>query len=1079
MPLEFQTVDVKFTQGQDTRTQKKLRVAGKWDKLLNYSLSENNTPLRRDGVSAVVPTANANGLATYGTQLITINGGSVATVSTAPTTPIANPVTGRLGYVNVSKTEVRRSVGMQDLPDCASGGGFTMYCWQEKSTLNVVTGIGFTLVDETTGAKVIDTVTVGGTLLPRCIYNQGAFFLFFMAGTSLFCSVIQVSAPTTIGAAVALITSANLKIAPYDVCAFGSPSGGATAACMVSYGWTDGATSIRTIRVQQTAGVPAIGAGPTNLFTEAQLPNATITGICCAAYSEQIHAATFVTSTGAAAMAGLAGRVIVTSWATSTAAVQINNAAAATTSACHVAACINDGYNSTVSLQVFWDRVSEWGTNAFNPLKTVVLDIALAANGVAVTTVLNSATFGAGSLSRGPQGPFIGGKPFNSGGTVFLPVYIYENYNGRGTVASNPRTLSTQNTFFVMEFQSSTTLATQLNVVAKALYGTYGLASVEGSTPLIGTPCSTPLIGSGSYAIAVGEVTRLELSGVINVTQAGIVRLTLTPQLASLTTPPVTASLGETTYIAGGSLSDYDGSVITEHGFPTFPEGCGFVAGGGGSGTMDAGVHQVVAIYEWVDAAGQLHQSAPSLPVSVTTVATGSIALTVPTLLLSEKGGAPNILTNVSIVAYCTTAGGLTFFRSNRVAGVYAVTANSLAVKDVTITIDSPDATLAANEPLYTQPNIPSTLANIAPGPTKFVWVAQNRLWFDIADQPNFFGFSQEYINNVGLQFNPSLTDSLPTESGGFAAGAALDEKVIVFGRNRIYAKYGNGPTPSGGFSSYSRPLDVQSDVGCSDPLSVLDQGPGGIIFKAQNGWHVLGRDLSVKYIGAGVSSYDAQRVTSAVLLLDRKEARFTLSTGVTLVYSTLVGEWSVFMYGSNTEAGAIVSSAVWWQTLGFYTWVGVSSGLNSDVPGLAFDTIGASAPSVFTMQARTTFLKLGTLEGFQRVKKMYLTATASSLTTLDSTFGLTVYFDDSYTGVGYAVTNFNTNVLGASSPSAETVDFRHTITTLQKCKSIAFQFNESATSTSKTALSGIQALALEIGVKPGVKRLPAAQTVG
>jgi hypothetical protein len=1075
MSVEFQTVDVKFVQGQDTRTQQKLRVAGKWDKLINYSLSENNTPLLRDGVQPVVATANANGLATYGTQLITINGGAVASVSTAVSPTVAKAINGRLGYVSVSKTEVKRSTGMQDSMDCASGGGFTLYVWREKTVTNTDNGLKCTLVDETTGAHLLDSAAVAaagfGFSCPRCVYAGGAFFIFFSAPAGgLFCWTILTSSPTQLSGGVFLINDARFGLANFDCCAFGTGS-----SAMVSYSWNDaaaGTPTIRTIRVDQAAGVPSIGLGPTDLFLKIPLPFATITGIACAAYSDGTHAATFVTSTGAAAMAGLAGAVIGTAWTVTKAATQLDAAVAATTSPVHVTAVINDNYASTVSLQVFWDRVSEWGTNAFSPLKTVVVTTALAVNTVAVTTITNSSTFGAGSTSRGPQGPFIGGKAFNSSGNIYLPLYVYGNYNGRGITTANPRTLNTQNTFFVAEFLSSSAFSTQINVVAKALYGTYGLASVEGSTPTITTPCSVPATASGTYAIAIGEVTRLELSGVVNVSQTGVVRLTLTPQLASRTTPPVAAELGETTYLAGGSLTDYDGSAITEHGFPLFPEGCGFSTGGGGSGTMDAGVHQVVAIYEWVDAAGQLHQSAPSLPLSVTTVATDSIVLTVPTLLLSQKGSGTPFISSINIIAYVTTAGGLTFFRSNRVAGVYAVTQNIITAKDVNITIDSPDTTLAANEPLYTQPNNPSTLANIAPGPTSFVWAAQNRLWFDIADMPGFFGFSQEYINNVGLQFNPALNDSLPTESGGFVAGAALDEKVIIFGRNRIYAKYGTGPNPSGSFNNYSRALDIQSDVGCSDPLSVLDQGPGGIIFKAKNGWHLLGRDLSVKYIGAGVSTYDAQRVTSAVLLLDRKEARFTLANGVTLVYSTLLGEWSVFVYGSGTSTGAIVSSAVWWSTLGFYTWVSVSSGLNSDVPGLTADIIGTGSSTPFSTVGRTAFLKLGALEGFQRVRKLYMTA-VSPPGGPDTDLAMIVYFDDSYTGQKYTFT-ISTSTLFASAPSAECVDFRHEIELLQKCKSIAFQFSDQS-----LGLSGFQALALEVGVKKGVKRLPAAQTVG
>ncbi len=319
-------------------------------------------------------------------------------------------------------------------------------------------------------------------------------------------------------------------------------------------------------------------------------------------------------------MAGLAGINTDSALAVITAATQISNAVAATTSPVHVTACVNDNFGN--GLQVFWDRESEWSTNAFSPLATVVLDTFLTAL-IAAQSFTSTATFGAGVTARGPQGPFIAGKAFNRSGSVFLPVFVASTYNSLSSTASNPRTANTQNTYFVME--APTTGAQTGVVVAKALYGSYGVATINGNPPAVSTPCSTPAVATGEYFQVATELTQLVITNGINISPTGLVRLNLVP---NVTLPFTRTQLGETTYMAGGQLTTFDGAQVVEHGFPLFPEGIAGTAGGGGS--MTDGVHQVVAIYEWVDNAGQRHQSAPSFPVSVT-VATGANTGTIAT----------------------------------------------------------------------------------------------------------------------------------------------------------------------------------------------------------------------------------------------------------------------------------------------------------------------------------------------------------------------------------------------------------------------------------------------------------------
>lgn len=1085
--LDFRVVPIAFTQGQDTKTQAKLVIPGKWQELVNLSLSEDGTPQRRDGSRVIVAGVTGNGLARNKDQLLTIDGGTVKSLSLAGTDAV-NTVAGRAGYVKMEKESVFNSGNTQQAMDCATSGELTCYVWRDILANNTPTGVSVMLVDETTGAHLIPATSMKTSITafcPRVVYASGAFFIFYMQGTSLFARTILTTAPTVLNAEVALITSASLPTSTsFDVCQFGL-----TSTVMVSYPWGDGVTSIRTIRVNQALGVPAIGLGPTNLITNAQLPFGNIRGIACAAYSDGTHAGTFVLGSGATAMAGMAGVVIGTNWTVTTAATQIDPTTGATAGACHITACAYDtGVNP--GMFVAWDQESEWGANSLNPLETTVLSTAL---GVAVGPSFStfSATFGAGVTLRGPQGPFIAGKAFVNSGTAYLPVFVGSTWSSLSSAASNPRTANTQGTLFLLEY-GGIALAT-LVPVAKALYGVYGFGNAN-STPFVGTPCSVMSPASGEFALLCGELALLTISGGLNVSLTGASRINMTPNISK---PLQSTEMGGVTYLAGGNLVSFDGTSVVEHGFPLFPEGVACTGGGAGTGSMTDGVHQVVAVYEWTDAAGRRHQSSPCLAVSVTVNSgganTGSIAVQVPTLLLSQKTG-------VVIACYVTTVGGTVFYRSLISGSSFGTVANSTAVTNVTVTITSSDAILAGNETLYTQPDQGgSTLPNDAPPPCKALCASQNRLWLLPSDNALEYRFSQALLNGFGLQFSGLYGDTtlgglVPSDSGGTVAIAPLDEKTIIFCDRKLYVVFGGLPDSSGANNTLSGPEEIPSPVGCSDALSVV-RIPNGLMFKSSTGWYLLERDLSVAYIGDGVSAYDAYVVHSATVMGDRQEIRFevlpssTSATGVTLVYSYLSelrrvgdegGQWSVFKRGSNLASPVAAKDALWYPPLAQYVWLCPSTatpagGLFADVPGALSDFANTASESVIPTRGVTAWLRPATLNGFQRVRRLYLSGTGVSSNT---SLVIAVDYDDvpgQMAPGAYSVTvNIDSTTVGLVVNGI--IDIRHKLHR-QKCKSVQFTFTDTPSAPDATPMSGIQTMALEIGFRRGVWKLSPAQT--
>jgi hypothetical protein len=556
--------------------------------------------------------------------------------------------------------------------------------------------------------------------------------------------------------------------------------------------------------------------------------------------------------------------------------------------------------------------------------------------------------------------------------------------------------------------------------------------------------------------------TVLELFNGSNATNTGICRLTFTP---NTTLSPSTAQLGQATYLAGGSLTSYTPGQAAEQSFPLFPEGISAVTLAAG-GAMTAGTHQVVAVYEWYDNAGHRHQSAPSLAISTVQALNDRITVLVPTLLVSQKP-------NVSIALYMTQASGTTF---NRVMSV----ANDTTVAFVTMIINLPDALLAANELLYTQPDVAgTTLPNVAPGPVSALSVHQGRLWYAKADQKGQFGFTQQYVNQLGLQFNPQLGGSVDATAGGIVGFESMDEKMILFCDNQPFVLYGAGPDGAGGFSGYGEPQPISSDVGCADARSIQKM-PNGVIFKSDKGWCLLGRDLQVRYIGDGVEAFNANSVASAVLLSDRHECRFASSSGTQLIYAydNQGGQWSTTVYRADSGAAVsnvAVADAVVWNDR--YVTLSLVHGLNWDTPGVFLDQPGTSpAGLAIPTTARTAWLRMAIINGFQRVRRFFLTGTSPTAPT--STLTVSVDFDDAYGAVApgaYSVsvpyaTVFPTFTVGTS------VDFRHKLVR-QKCKSVAFTFVDTPTTTNPAGVN-FQALSLEMGLKPGLRRLPAAQSV-
>jgi hypothetical protein len=199
-----------------------------------------------------------------------------------------------------------------------------------------------------------------------------------------------------------------------------------------------------------------------------------------------------------------------------------------------------------------------------------------------------------------------------------------------------------------------------------------------------------------------------------------------------------------------------------------------------------------------------------------------------------------------------------------------------------------------------------------------------------------------------------------------------MDDRVIIFKRSAIFVANGSGPLrapqadPSSGFSPAAL---VTSDVGCTAPSSIAVT-PAGIVFQSAKGIYLLSRDLSVSYVGAPVEAFNAQTVTRATLIEDRTQVVFLCSTGKTLMFDYLFGQWST--YTNHTGLDAVVIDAT-------YHYLRTDGRVFRETPGVFRDD-----NSQIPMILETAWIKLsGYLQGLSRFYHAHLIGERKSAHTI------------------------------------------------------------------------------------------------
>lgn len=407
----------------------------------------------------------------------------------------------------------------------------------------------------------------------------------------------------------------------------------------------------------------------------------------------------------------------------------------------------------------------------------------------------------------------------------------------------------------------------------------------------------------------------------------------------------------------------------------------------GGTHLTAATAYSFVATYMYTDEAGSLIQSAPSAAVSRTPGVNenGTFTITCDTTTRRK---------NVKICLWRAISGNYFLDR---------IVDNLPNAVTTTATTSAIDNTVVANEPLYTNGGI---LSNQPLPACRAGSQWSGRLF--VTDGLRIHFTHKKLVNN-GYEYSITNQLSVPSSWGKIVGLAGMDDKLVVFGENKIGYIYGDGPNRAG-IGEFSQPIEVVQNLGARwgthKGIISCDEG---VWFQSNKGLRLLTRGMQIAKtengpefgsevddLNPGVanrpySSTTVVNVIAATAIPSKNEIRFYLDNGNCLVLNRDWNQWSKFTAHTTTDAVAtdkfyhIHSTSV----IRYYD-EGTSGGDQQPCGD-------GAARTEFPVTVKTSKLSLGGVQGFQRVSEVgWTVATDDAFTTVSPvSFTLTATTDE------------------------------------------------------------------------------------
>ncbi len=578
-------------------------------------------------------------------------------------------------------------------------------------------------------------------------------------------------------------------------------------------------------------------------------------------------------------------------------------------------------------------------------------------------------------------------------------------------------------------------------------------------------PCglsSVPLLSGSTYAVSVTRKVQIAAEGTAasptTIVLKAVARAYLNFAEPARSTP---SSLAQSAYLPGGTVRRYDGASSPEQGFNYYPEAPALTSGG--AGNLANGVYQYVVVYTEFDKFGNVHRSGVSTPTSFGPGA-GAFRVNVAYTFyrLTSKS---NVIVEIYRRDVTTGTDTTNFYK---VTSISTPILNSTTTDGGTFQDNLSTADKEIREPLYTSGGV---LMNDGPPPARVMTVHRDRLVLGGLDVPNRLLPSKPAVPDQGLAFSNTFMMATDPTDGDTTALESMDDKLIDFHANAIYWYSGDGPNVLGQ-GSYSAPVRLPGNVGTMEPESVAVSDKG-IMFASSGdgGLYLLGRDLSLSYIGADVERFNATDISAAISIPVLNQTRFYSASGTTQVRDEYYQRW--YTWTNQQAVGATVFGGV-------VTFIGPDGTVYQETPGLYGDA-GEPILQKLTMAPLSPFAP----GGWGRLWELQLIGDYQTphIVKVGLSYDHTGYFWEELTidaaaacsGETYgASATYGSSTFGGILPG----DYRFSVRPrLQRFSAVGITIQEVIADGNLGAGLDLSALTLLIGAQPGsLAKLPAAR---
>ncbi len=878
--------------------------------------------------------------------------------------------------------------------DRAELGNVVVYAWTDTPTSST-SGVYVAAADKTTGAVLLAPTAVGtSSSRPRLLALTSVIHLYYVEGTTLYGKAITVTnLSSTVGAAATSIgTAVNSR---YDACVVSNS---------VAIAYRRSVTTSYEVKLV-TAGLSVTAA------TKAR----TCDGSIAIAYEPNNTRLLVARGNGTA--------------------VQADQLNASTLADVHTATAVGSLSSNPVQITAAFRSVADSGAYRCYIFYSRT-ELATNSSLVEVNYVDTANAAGTESVCAWTLG--IGSRAFDHNGSVF----VWLTFALESTAGSAGLRAAEQNSYFLMRDDAT--------VHAKAVWQRGGGFQTQGYLPGVQS------LGSNAYAWCGAERRIIPVgtgSSTLGYSDRG-------PREIKITFDSDEARrcvrLGETLYISGAVLSQYDGEGIAEVGFFIYPPQVG--AADGGAGNLAEGTYTYKATFRWDNAKGERERSTTATTDEIDHTGSSLTTVSCTGLGITAKKGS-------------RTAPAVEFWRTPVNPSIdspfylvtsqdpsSAITENEYITNSLTGTpsVDDnfADSTLTTKE---SNPENGGVLENLAPPGAMILEATQDRLFIaGIPAAPFQVQYSKLRGTGEIAAFHDVLTIDLPPEGGPITALAFLDDMLVAFKESAVFALPGDGFDNTGGGSNYGPARRISADVGAVSQESVA-LTPSGLIFKSSKGWYLLTRGGSVEYIGGPVASFDSDTV-KAVHVVEAQHQVRCLTGSRMLVWDYLVNQWAEWTISDGLGA------CIWNGTHAYAFTTGVKTEQSS------------YSSLTYGMDVETGWIKLDGLQGYGAIRWLMILGEYRSAHALRVRVAYNYAESDASGATFVDDKSFTVTPTTVGGP----IQLRHG-PKRHRCEAIKIRLTAHTVGNTGTPPTGealkLTGLGLEIGFEPALyRRLPAAQ---